>query len=205
MRDGFIGGWSRQPSFSIEVLAPLHDLNLRFLDLARAHAGDWRTAGTLGLPAGASERLAPLTASQRAAAAHCPYALFDLRFNDEAHWNTRLHGAEQWRIADDGAQEDAANFVRLALFYAWHVAATTRHAAQLLLGMSERTAIAFRASTLNCLPALVASETANLSARFVNCDAYWSALVSAAVGRDEHKLRRVQLFGLQLAAAALLP
>jgi hypothetical protein len=205
MQDAFIGGWSRQSIFSVEVLAPLHDLNVRFLDLAGAHAGARRLAGTIGLPAGASERLAPLTASQRAAAAHCPYALFDLRFHDEAHWNARLRGAARWRVADDGVEEDAANFVRLALFYAWHVAATTRHAAQLLLGMSERTAIAFRATTLNCLSTLVASETANLSARFVNCGAYWGELVSAAVRRDEHELRKVQLFGLQLAAAALLP
>ena len=70
---------------------------------------------------------------------------------------------------------------------------------------SERTAIAFRATTLNCLPTLVASEATNLSARFLNSGAYWSALVSAAVRRDENKLRKVQLFGLQLAAAALLP
>jgi hypothetical protein len=205
MRDGFIGAWSRQPSFSVEMLAPLHDLNLRFLDLARAHAGGWRPAGALGLPAGASEHLVPLTASQRAAAAQCPYALFDLRFHDEAHWNARLHGAEQWRIADDRADQDAANFVQLALFYAWHVAATTRHAAQLLLGMSERTAIVFRATTLNSLSTLVASETANLSARFLDSGPYWSALVSAAVRRDQHNLRKVQLFGVQLAAAALLP
>jgi hypothetical protein len=72
-----------------------------------------------------------------------------------------------------------------------------------LLGMSERTAGAFRATTLNCLPALVASETANLSARFMNSSGYWLALTTAAVHRDERRLRRVQLFGLQLAAAAL--
>jgi hypothetical protein len=215
MQDAFIGAWSGQPSFSVEVLAPLHDLNLRFLDLVGAReggsraggsrAGGWATAGALELPGGASGRLGPMTASQRAAAAHCPYALFDLRFHDEAHWTARLQGAAQWRVADEAAEEDIANFVRLALFYAWHVATTTRHAARLLLGMSERTAVAFRATTLNCLPTLVASETANLSVRFLESGAYWSALVSAAVRRDEHKLRRIQLFGLQLAAASQLP
>jgi hypothetical protein len=205
MQDAFIGGWSRQPSFSPEVLAPLHDLNLKFLDLAGTHAGGWRTSGALGLPGGVSERLAPMTASQRAAAANCPYALFDLRFHDEAHWSTRLRGAAEWRVADQGADGDTANFVRLALFYAWHVASTTRYAAQLLLGMSERTAGAFRATMLNCLPTLVASETANLSARFLDCGAYWSALTSAAVRRDEIRLRKIQLFGLQLAAASRLP
>ncbi|MGD0489936.1 MAG: hypothetical protein ABSC32_00195 [Steroidobacteraceae bacterium] len=205
MQEAFIGGWCRQPSFSVEVLAPLHDLNLRFLDLLGTHAADWRTCAALGLPEDASQRLAPMTASQRAAAAHCPYALFDLRFCDEAHWNARLRGTAQWRVQDEGPDEDTANFVRLALFYAWHVATTTRYAAQLLLGMSERTAVAFRGATLNFLPTLVASETANLSARFLNCGAYWSALVNAAVRRDEHQLRKVQLFGLQLVAAALLP
>jgi hypothetical protein len=204
MHEAFVGGWSGQPSFSVEVLAPLHDLNLRFLDLVGSHAGGWRTSGALDLPGGASSRLGPMTAAQRAAAAHCPYALFDLRFRDEAHWSARLQGAAQWRVADEPAEEDIANFVRLALFYAWHVAATTRHAARLLLGMSERTAGAFRATTLNCLPTLVASEAANLSARFLESGAYWSALMAAAVRRDEQKLRKVQLFGLQLAAAAQL-
>ena len=205
MHEAWVGGWSGQPSFSVELLAPLHDLNLRFLDLIGSRAGGWGTAGALELPGGASGRLTPMTASQRAAAAHCPYALFDLRFHDEAHWNARLQGAAHWRVADEGAEEDIANFVRLALFYAWHVATTPRHAARLLLGMSERTAGAFRATTLNCLPTLVASETANLSVRFLESGAYWSALVSAAVRRDEQKLRRIQLFGLQLAAAAQLP
>jgi hypothetical protein len=211
MHDALIGGWSRQPGFSVEVLAPLHDLNLRFLDLVGDRAGGWPTSGALDLPAGASGRVAPMTALQRAAAAHCPYALFDLRFHDEVHWNARLQnaahlqGTAHLRVADEGAREDTANFVRLALFYAWHVANTSRYAARLLLGMNERTAGAFCAATLNSLPALAAGETTNLSARFLDSGAYWSALVGAAVRRDERSLRKIQLFGLQLAAAALLP
>jgi hypothetical protein len=205
MLDAFIGAWLGQPSFSAEVLAPLHDLNLRFLDLAGARADGWRTTGALELPGGAARWLKPMTASQRAAAAHCPYALFDLRFNDEAHWGARLEGAAQWRVADQGCDADIANFVRLVLFYAWHVANTTRYAARLLLGMSERTAGAFRATTFNCLTTLFASETASLSARFQESGTYWNAMVSAAVRQDEPSLRRIQLFGLQLAAAAQLP
>ena len=121
---------------------------------------------------------------------------------------TGTRGFEAWENGGSrttGAEEDTANFVRLALFYAWHVANTTRYAAQLLLGMSERTAGAFRATMLNCLPTLAASETANLSARFLDCGAYWSALTSAAARRDEIRLRKIQLFGLQLAAASRLP
>jgi hypothetical protein len=205
MQDAFMGVWSRQKSFSVEMLAPLHVLNLRFLDLLGARAGAWRTCGALDLPAGVSERLGPMTQLQRTAAAHCPYALFDLRFHDEAHWNTRLQGVAQWRVDDECAGEELANFVRLALFYAWHVASTTRYAARLLLGMSERTAAAFRAAKLDCIPTLVAGETSNLSARFLQSGAYWGALVGAAGSRDERQLRKIQLFGLQLAAAAQLP
>ena len=95
--------------------------------------------------------------------------------------------------------------MRLALFYAWHVAATARLSAQLLLGMSAHTAAAFRRATLNSLPALVASEAVNLSARWCTCNAYWRALVRAASHADAERLRRVQLFGLQLEAAARLP
>ena len=46
-------------------------------------------------------QVAPLSAAQRAAAAGCPYALFDLRFQDDAHWRARLQNADDWRVADE--------------------------------------------------------------------------------------------------------
>jgi hypothetical protein len=205
MQEAFFGSWARQPHFAGELLAPLHDLNHHFLDLVGARAGDWRRPDNLRLPGEATGRVAPLTAAQRAAAASCPYALFDLRFHDDEHWRSRLEMTGQWRVADQTAvEEDSANFVRLALFYAWHVAATTKLAAQLLLGMTENTAAAFRGLTLNCLPALAASESANLTARWSTSDVYWCALMCAASRKDATRLRRIQLFGLQLAAAARL-
>ena len=64
---------------------------------------------------------------------------------------------------------------------------------------------AFRRITVNQLPALVATEAVHLSARWSGCAAYWSALTAAASRADPTALRRVQLYGLQLAAAARLP
>jgi len=206
MQDAFVGGWRRQPHFSLEMLDSLRDLNHRFLDLAGASADDWSLSRKLELPGRASGLVAPLSAAQRAAAANCPYALFDLRFHDEEHWQARLTKTGHWRVADETMAEDEwANFVRLVLFYAWHVAATARLAAPLVLGMNEQTAAAFRGVTLNTLPALVASETVHLTARWCTSDAYWSALVRAASHTDAARLRRVQLFGLQLAASERLP
>jgi hypothetical protein len=204
MQQALFGSWARQSHFG--GLAPLHDLNHRFLDLVGARTGDWRAPHNLRLPGEASIQVTPLTAAQRAAAASCPYALFDLRFQDDEYWRSRLESAGQWRIADETAvPSDTASFVRLALFYAWHVASSTRLAAQLLLGMNEHTAAAFRAVTLNCLPALASSESANLTPRWSQSDVYWRALMDAASLKDAARLRRIQLFGLQLAAAARLP
>jgi hypothetical protein len=206
MQEAFLSGWARQPHISADMLRSLHDLNHRFLDLIGAGAGNWCLPERLRLPGEVSSQVAPLSAAQRAAAANCPYALFDLRFHDGEHWQARLGGAGHWRVADEAViEDDTATFVRLALFYAWHVASITKLAAQLLLGMNEQTAAAFRGVTLNCLPALVASEARNLSARWCTSNAYWSALVCAASRPDAARLRRVQLFGLQLAAAARLP
>src|SRR6266404_1732698 len=153
MQDAFVGNWAQESHLSAEILGSLRDLNHRFLDLTASRTTDW-VAG----------RVAPLSAAQRAAAAGCPYALFD----------------------------------------AWHVASSAGLKAQLLLGMNGATAAAFRGITVNHLPALVATEAGYLSARWSGCTAYWGALTDAASRADPAALRRVQLYGLQLAAAARL-
>jgi len=193
MQEAFVGSWAQESHLSAEILGSLRDLNHRFLDLAAA-----RTEWLAG-------RVAALSAAQRAAAAGCPYALFDLRFQDEAHWRVRLQSAGSLRVADEFAVDDErTGFVRLALFYAWHVASAADLKAQLLLGMNDSTAAAFRRVTVYQLPGLVVTEAVHLSARWSGCTAYWSALTAAASGADPVALRRVQLYGLQLAAAARL-
>jgi hypothetical protein len=205
VQDAFIGNWAPESHLSAEHLNSMRDLNHRFLDLAGARAGDWAAAGRSG-DAGLGRRLAPLSPAQRAAAANCPYALFDLRFEDDAHWLGRLSQAAAWRVAEDqGVDGETIDFVRLALFYAWHVASSASLAAHLLMGMRSETANAFRRITVDRLPALVASEAVNLTARWSGCSAYWTALIGAAARADPAALRRVQLSGLQLAAASRLP
>ena len=193
MQDAFIGSWARESQLSAEILGSLRDLNHRFLDLAAVRAG-WAAA-----------RVAALSPAQRAAAAGCPYALFDLRFQDDGHWRLRLQNLGRWCVAEESAvEDDTVSFVRLALFYAWHVASSEGIKAQLLLGMHGTTVAAFRRLTVNHLPALVASEAQHLSPRWDGCAVYWRALTAAAC-TDPKTLRRVQLHGLQLAAAARLP
>jgi hypothetical protein len=206
LQDASVGSWTQESHWSAESLGSLRDLNHRFLDLAAAGGNAWANARGAKMSPGLAGQLAPLSAAQRAAAAGCPYALFDLRFQDDGHWGRRLQTSSEWRVADEAAvDDDTAGFVRLALFYAWHVAAGAALRAQLLLGMNGATAAAFRGITVSHLPALVVTEAAHLSARWSECTAFWSALTAAASRTEPAALRRVQLRGLQLAAAARLP
>jgi len=196
VHEPFAGNWTRQSHLSAEHLNSVRGLNRRFLDLA---------GKGLFLP-GLKVQLAPLSAAQRAAAANCPYALFDLRFADDAYWRARLQVSGGWRIADEPmAVADTVDFVRLALFYTWHVASSAGLTAHLLLGMHSQTAEAFRGIAVDALSDLALAEAANLTARWGGCNAYWTALTSAAARPDPAALRRVQLSGLQLAAATQLP
>jgi hypothetical protein len=209
MQDGISGSWARGPHLSPEQLNSVRGLNARFLDLAGGGADAWNTSRAPGGPpllgGGVAAMLASLSQLQRAAVASCPYALFDLRFEDEVYWKARLTQAVHYRVADEPVDQAVIDFVRLALFYAWHVAHTSSLAAQFLLGMSPATVEALRALAVNSLPALADSEASNLSARWRHSAAYWSALLGAAARADTSALRRVQLHGLQLAAAARLP
>jgi hypothetical protein len=205
MQDAFVGTWAQESHLSAGILGSLRDLNHRFLDLTAARTGHWAACGGTSPSLHLAGQVAPLSVAQRAAAAACPYALFDLRFQDDGYWRSRLQSAGAWRVADESMPEDdTVRFVRLALFYAWHLASTAGVEAQLLLGMNGNTASAFRRITVNQLPALVVTESAHLSARWSDCAAYWSALTAAASRADPAALRRVQLYGLQLAAAARL-
>src|SRR5271155_1787520 len=135
MQDAFVGSWAQESHLSTGRLGSLRDLNHRFLDLTAAGAYPWAVREGAGQLPSLAGQVAPLSAAQRAAAAGCPYALFDLRFHDDAHWRSRLQNSGSWHIADEAViEDDTVRFVRLALFYAWHVASGTGMGAQLLLG-----------------------------------------------------------------------
>jgi len=174
-------------------LGSLRELNLRFLEL------DWTRSAFGG-------RIAALTRTQRAVMADCPYALFDLRLGDYEYWQLRLQDANQWRVSDRApVGADHAEFMGLALFFAWYSATAAKLPAKLALCMHERTAAAFSRITVNRIPDLVVTESAALSARWSHCAPFWSALALSAASGDAQRLKRVQLSGIQLAAATQLP
>ena len=212
MQDARLDRWSPLASnryagdFSRDI-GSLRALNRRFLDLRCTDSG-------------LHVRLARLTAAQKDTVACCPYALFDVRLHDVAHWQARLRQTATTQVADagpcaptaraTGADGEVTDFLRLALFFVWHVAASSgvggpRLAPQLVLGMHAHTTAAFALAPVSAIPDLAQSEAGCLSVRWRDCDRYWSALAAAAKGRDEMRLHRVRLYGIQLAAAVQLP
>jgi len=180
-----------------DVLVSLRELNRRFLALAGTPG-----AAATGAPAW---RFAQLDETCRAAAADCPYALFDLRFRDEAHWSPRLRDLGTWHVADaQRASAETLEFVRVALFYVWHIATSAPLRAQLLLGMPPGLVRLFARLTVDRLPSLAVLEAGQLMPRWHTCDAYWDALLGAARSPGSEALRRAQLRGIQYAAAQCL-
>jgi hypothetical protein len=197
--------WARESRGGSRVRASLVELNLRFLTLAATREGRHESA-VAGLSREFGGVIAALTPAQRTAAARCPYALFDLRFQDEGFWRSRLADSDAWRVAVESCNDpEISEFVRLALFYGWHLAGTAKLSAKLVLGMHERTAGAFGEITVDRLPGLAVTGAVHLARRWAHCTAFWHALLAAAALDDAPLLHRVQLYGIQLAAAAQLP
>lgn len=193
------------PLLSPQLLGSLGQLNHRFLDLAGARRAPAAAEWGLNAPADVARRIAVLSDERRAALSQCPYALFDIRFCDDAHWQISLQSGPRWSVADLPAPNpQIAEFLQLALFYCWHLAQTQPLSAPLILGMAERTARDLGKVTLDRLPALIGSQRHHLSLRWATYRSFWCALTSAASSPGSANLRRAQLFGLQIAAAGRL-
>jgi hypothetical protein len=189
----------------VRAATSLVELNRRFLELMCVRLNMAKLDGCLGLPAEFGPRIGRLSANERAAVADCPFALFDVRFRDEMHWHVRLQ-SPAWQISDAPPGDWIANdFVRIAVFFAWHLSIMDPLSARLVLGLRRTTVEEFQTVTLDRLSAIAVAEQRYLSVRWQERPRFWLALTEAAAGTRGSRLRRVQLHGLQFAAADCLP
>jgi hypothetical protein len=137
MHDTEVDNWRRNSQVPAELLLSLRGLNYRFLELITALPAAWDSPRQ-GLGGAIFTQIAALSSTQRAAVANCPYALFDLRFHDDDYWRSRLRAPGGYVAEPTSVNSETLEFVRLAIFFAWHAANTTRFAAPLLLGMKFR-------------------------------------------------------------------
>src|ERR1700760_3594233 len=100
MQEAWGATWTRETNVSAGLLESVRELNHRFLDLVTIRTGDWNSPHP-GSSLVVAAQIAPLSAVQKAAAANCPYALFDLRFRDDRYWQARLRTAVNSSVAEE--------------------------------------------------------------------------------------------------------
>jgi hypothetical protein len=145
-------------------------------------------------------------AQQRCAA--CPYLLLDAGFSEPARWDG---GALSGGVRDADAPNayfsgpSGVVLLRRALVLAWHLARSNRLTARVVLGMSLECAERIGGRALRELEALAESRPLWILPRWEAETKVWRQMIQAALDGRETALRRVQLRGLQLLAAAGAP
>jgi hypothetical protein len=181
-----------------QTLRTLEDANESFLLLLARQPGRAQGALTLGLPADLLSRIAALAPASRALAARCPYALFNLQFENGVFWSEAARGAPV--PASDSGSAGLA-FAHTAVFMAWHLAQGDELAAALVLGMTPAVRAAWRALPLSAVSPAAAAAWPALRARWAEHRLFWPALIAAAATRDALATDQVRRLGLQLLAA----
>ena len=181
-----------------QTLRTLEDANEAFLLLLARQPGREQGGLTLGLPGEVLPRVAALAPAARALAARCPYALFNLRFENGAFWSEAARGAP---VPAPSGGAEALAFAHTAVFMAWHLAQGDELAAALVLGMTPAVRAAWRALPLSAVTPAAAAAWPALRARWAEHRLFWPALIAAATARDALAMDQVRRLGLQLLAA----
>jgi len=192
------GAYRVHALLELTTLRALEDANQAFLSLLSGQARRAPGGAAFGLEGELLERVAALTGGPRALAARCPYALFDLQFDNGAFWAEAAQGAPV-PVAAGGSE--ALAFAHTAAFMAWHLAQGDELAAALVLGMTPAVRATWRALPLSAVTPAAAAAWPVLRARWAQHRLFWPALIAAAATRDAPASDQVRRLGLQLLAA----
>lgn len=178
-----------------ETREAITDVNLAFLTqidllLPTPGAGGQRPTPILRELQGAS-------AATRAAAAACPYTLFNLRFEDAVFWR----GVRAETRPALAAAPVAAAFGRAAVVLAWHLVRSREFAAPIALGMAPAVSDIWRELPVRALDRVACMALPHLKPRWPEHPRFWPMLLAAAADAHPDQLAEVRLLGLQLLAA----
>jgi hypothetical protein len=182
------------------LLEPLAELNAEILD---AHAG---TAASL------SGQWQVLPAPARLRLACCPYLLADAGFARSELWVSPTRaGVHEVGPSAAPLEPRHANRIALAtplmrrvLVFAWHLARSRPLAARIALGMNSRCAAVIAGWRLADLEALAEQRPDWIRVRWDDRPELWRAWLRAAAQGVPPALERMQLWGLQSLAAAVV-
>lgn len=202
---------SAAPVLDSALLATIQQLNLDYLELLVAeHANGERTAQLQHLPPTQRAALAAVPAGALPMMAATPYTLYSLGVEDENFWASicadsiaGIPASVMHRYAPTSDTSAQFAFCKLALFHAWHVAATNPMAARVLYAMPYTTAERLAARPLWQITCIASRHPALLMPRWPTNPAFWPDLIRFAAARDVRRLTTARLLGVQLIAAEL--
>jgi hypothetical protein len=209
LRNKEVARIARMPVLSETLLARVHELNGKYVDLLATQAGA-RCDDPQSLPCKVLDAIAQLPRAARLKLAASPFALYTLGFEDQQFWSTVL-GANGVADRDDSpcvyysalSVSPDVVFCEVALFFAWHTALVNRIAAKVLFAMPEGLAERMVQTPLWRLRSIAAEFPGLLLPRWPTNPGFWPDLVRFAAAADWRRLETAQLLGNQLTAVDL--
>jgi hypothetical protein len=136
--------------------------------------------------------------------------LYSLGVEDENFWASICANATEGtpssvvhRYARTHGASTQQAFCELAIFHAWHVAATNPMAARVIYAMPYTTAQRLAATPLWQITRIASSHAMLLMPRWPTNPAFWPDLIRFAASHDMRRLFPARLLGVQLIAAEL--
>lgn len=191
-----------------QALRPVHDLNERCLELLTHLA---RSKGQHTAPPIVSQYQAlwqGLTGSARKRAAHMPFLLIDVYFQDANWWGTVQRSRPHRQKSPHNAAftgKVAGELMRETVMLAWNTVSLDRGAASILLGMTPAVSDIIAEFGPQDVERVAARYSQYLRPRWQDVPAFWVKLLTAARDADEDALHESRLHGVQLIGGELLP
>jgi len=186
-------------SWDATLVEPLADLNAEILEAYAGGAPDLQALWQ------------PLSGASRQLLARCPYLLADAGFAQTERWEglpAAVHDAAAADLPRPPQAVGRAPFttplIRRVLVFAWHLARARPLAARIALGMSSACAARVAGCRLADLEALAEQRPAWIRVRWHDRPELWRAWLRAAGQGSSGALLRLQLWGLQSLAAAMV-
>ena len=192
-----------------ELLAPLHEVNERCLDLIALVAKLDPQDAPFALVGPLRSLLRSTRPQLRRRAARQPFALVDMEFRDADWWQTvKSRPSRAWKDRPWRAlvpKRAAIQLAQATLMLAWHMARADTEATSIVFGMSREVAQLIRSLRLSENDAIAQHQFRHVRPRWEERAELWRELLVAAHSEDSEAMRNIAVRALQLVAGEVVP
>jgi len=192
-----------------ELLAPLHEVNERCLDLIALVAKLDPEDAPFALAGPLRSLLRGTRPHLRRRAARQPFALVDMEFRDAEWWQTvkgrpsRAWKERPWRAL--APKRAAIQLAQATLMLAWHMTRADTEATSIVFGMSRDVAQLIRSLRLSEIDAIAQHQFRHVRPRWEERAELWRELLVAAHADDAEAMRSIAVRALQFLAGEVAP